>query len=202
MASYGDWSASGQVRIQYTTDGTTWQDIATVNAADGRYLWTATGIVSETVQIRFARSGDSSFVSAPTAAFKVLNGGIYYVNDGSTANDMYCTAAGRTYNGTTVRGRSPADPVNSLQAIIDNYPLQPGDIVYVDAGEYRIGDTVQITEADAGLPAKPVTIRGATNVWPLITLTNLLSDSACIAVYDANLTDGIHQQGLSLRTSG
>ena len=72
-----------------------------------------------------------------SAAFKVLNGGKYYVNDASIIGDIYCLAAGQAYNGTTVRGLTPNDPVNRIQDIIQHYPLQPGDSIFVGRGKLR-----------------------------------------------------------------
>ncbi len=54
----------------------------------------------------------------------------YYVNDGSTAGDIYCTAGGDDAN----NGTSSTTPKRTIQAIIDTYDLEPGDTVYVDTG--------------------------------------------------------------------
>jgi gliding motility-associated-like protein len=58
----------------------------------------------------------------------------YYVNDSSTAGDIYCTAVGDNDNS----GLIPALPKRTLQAAIDAAPA--GSTIYVDKGTYNQED--------------------------------------------------------------
>lgn len=78
-------------------------------------------------------------------------GSVYYVNDGQTAGDQYSTAVGNNANS----GTSPADPMASLNAVLNVYDLGPGDVVYVDVGTYALPANIRVTAQDSG-----VTIQG------------------------------------------
>jgi len=56
----------------------------------------------------------------------------YYVNDNSLTGDIYCSAIGNDAN----NGTDPSTPKATLKDILNDYDLEPGDIVYVDAGTY------------------------------------------------------------------
>ena len=194
--AYGDWTANPLVTLQYSIDGVNWIDIATVNYATGSYVWNTGVLTSTTVQIRFVHAGDATFHTAITSVFRVLNGRRFYVNDASTVGDQYCTAAGQTYNGTTVTGQTPANPVNSVQAIISNNVLQPGDTIYVDTGSYAITSSIAITENDAGTVSKPVTITGPTNSGAAVfTFQNATTLDECLLIYYAG-TVGKKAEGI------
>jgi CHU_C Type IX secretion signal domain/Periplasmic copper-binding protein (NosD) len=68
----------------------------------------------------------------------------YYVNDNSTAGDIYCTAAGSSES----KVGSSTSPFLSLQSIIDNFDLEPGDVVFIDVGTYN--EDITIGSADSG----------------------------------------------------
>jgi len=193
----GDWAGNELVVLQYSVNGTDWFEIATVPAADGQYVWETGLLVSGTVQLRFVRPGDPDFAVPVTAQFKVLNGGVYYVNDAETDGDCYCRAAGRPYDGVTVTGLTPDDPVDALADITAAYPLQPGDRVYVDAGSYLLASDVVITEEDGGHFLKPVTISGPTNgnsatLWH----TDPAASDACIVGMSSGSGAGLALEGL------
>ncbi|MCP3889034.1 MAG: hypothetical protein GY702_09200, partial [Desulfobulbaceae bacterium] len=160
----GNWGEGNRdITIQYSTDGTAWHDIATVNIDDGIYAWNTGTLSSNDVWIRFLRPGDNNFSIPTTPPFIVSNGTEYYVNDDTTNGDQYSTAAGQPYNGTTVTGRSPVDPVNQIQDIIEYNDLEPGDTIYVDAGNYSITSEIVFTEDDSGSEDKPILLTGPTN---------------------------------------
>ncbi|MBI3119347.1 MAG: S8 family serine peptidase, partial [Candidatus Hydrogenedentes bacterium] len=132
-------------------------------------------------QIRFVRPGDATFRTAETEAFQVWNGGQYYVNDSSVVNDMYCNVTGQTYNGTTVTGQTPNDPVSSIAAILTNYTLHPGDTIHVDTGSYTLASDLVFDAADSGTSSKPVTIKGSTNgTGTVVTHGNRAASTACL----------------------
>lgn len=75
----------------------------------------------------------------------------YYVNDGSTTGDIYCTAVGAAGNA----GTSPSTPKTTIAAIIALGGFANGDEIFIDAGTYN--------ESNISLPAKTFTIYGAGN---------------------------------------
>lgn len=106
--------------------------------------------------------GASPVVSSQTPTnFTYLNGTFaFYVNDASTAGDVYCTAPGNDEN----IGVGPGAPMASLGALLNRYDLEPGAIIYVDTGRYFHPGTLPVlTSQDSGLPAEPVLIQGSTN---------------------------------------
>jgi len=76
----------------------------------------------------------------------------YYVNDFDGTGDQYCTALGNDSND----GLSPDAPKGSVQAVMDAYDLEPGDVIWVDSGVYG---AVSVGAGDSGVrvvgPAAP-----------------------------------------------
>ena len=81
----------------------------------------------------------------------------YYVNDGSTTHDQYCTAPGHNNND----GLTPATPKASLGAILSTYDLEPGDVVWVDTGTYNPSANITIGGDDEGSAAGTLRIVGS-----------------------------------------
>ena len=74
----------------------------------------------------------------------------YYVNlagDEDFTDNEYTSAAGNDANS----GLLPAAPKASLRALLDEYDLGPGDVVYIDTGAYVLSTDVVIGEADSGV---------------------------------------------------
>ena len=74
----------------------------------------------------------------------------FYVNDGSTTDDLFCSATGNDTND----GLSPSSPKASVQSVVSTYDLEPGDTVYIDTGYYA--GSVQIGSEDSGSSSLPV----------------------------------------------
>ena len=81
----------------------------------------------------------------------------YYVNDGSTDLDEWCTGTGDDVND----GLSQATPKATVQAIIDTYDLESGDVVHIDTGNYILASNIEITESDQGAESAPVTFEAS-----------------------------------------
>lgn len=148
----GNFGSSDKVRIQVSTNaGISWTMLATnVPATQGAYAWTPKAAhQSPVAKWRVQSVADSSVSSENEHVFGVRTsadvGLSYYVNDASTDGDSYCTAAGSDAND----GGSPATPKATLQAVLDEFALLGGDIVYVDTGTYP-EQTVTFTLADSG----------------------------------------------------
>ena len=81
----------------------------------------------------------------------------YYVNDGDTLGDVYCTAAGDNAND----GLAPGTPKASLTALLAAVDLAPGAVVRMDTGIYISTGDIVVEAADGGSALLPVTLRGA-----------------------------------------
>src|SRR5205823_826627 len=75
------------------------------------------------------------------------NGHSYYVNDGSTAGDVFTTSKGDNLNS----GKSPDRPMATLAALLSAYLFQPGDTIYVDAGNYTLYRDIVLTAENNGV---------------------------------------------------
>ena len=81
----------------------------------------------------------------------------YFVNDFSTSNDEWCTAAGHDSRD----GISPATPKATVQAILDTYDLEPGDTVHIDTGTYDLAANITVEADDGGASGSPVTFEAS-----------------------------------------
>ncbi|NLZ62663.1 MAG: choice-of-anchor D domain-containing protein, partial [Lentisphaerae bacterium] len=163
---YGGISAEENAHIEYSTDaGRTWETLAeAVPLSAGFFLWdtSAVPIDSPVVLWRISLDSDPSVSDVSDNLFALRNHGTpftFYVNDGDTAGDMYCSAAGHSEN----LGVTPDRPMIDPQAVFDTYDLEPGDTVLLDRGRYDLTDTLWIGSSDGGAEGNPVIVQGATN---------------------------------------
>ncbi|HPJ71141.1 MAG TPA: right-handed parallel beta-helix repeat-containing protein, partial [bacterium] len=94
----------------------------------------------------------------------------WYLNDNSTANDIYTTHQGSD----SYSGQSPAFPFRTFSRLLDEN-LEPGDTVFVDTGTYQITAPVTIDDGDSGSDAGWVSFAGSRNsslIDGLLTATN------------------------------
>ncbi|HDL77548.1 MAG TPA: hypothetical protein ENG36_02130, partial [Lentisphaerae bacterium] len=162
------WAVGGDstghtVTLEFSADGgVTWSNIATnVPAADGAYLWNSVPYGSTMQGVwRITDESDTNVWDQTDSLFALRNAPItFYVNNGSTAGDVYCSAPG----GSSNDGLSPASPKLDLQDLLDTWDIEPGDTIYVDTGEYTLTDPITIDQFDAGEATNRVTIQGSTN---------------------------------------
>ena len=170
------WNARGAatnagifVSIFYSADGgSNWVILATnVSASAGSWIWDTT-LSAQTVQgklkIEIEPAGIGNPSTASVGVFSVRNKPFYfYVNDGSTLNDVYCDeAVGYNAKG---RGLTNTLPVADLNYLLAQYDLEAGDVVYIDTGVYRGLDPWRITQTDTAgsLTTNPVVFQGSTN---------------------------------------
>ncbi len=109
---------------------------------------------------------------------------IYYVNDGSTTHDLWCMALGNDANS----GLTPSAPKATVQDVLNDYTLRPGDEVRIDTGYYTLTSDIVVGGDDAGDSTNPLTFMASPygviinrnessngNVWslssPYVTLT-------------------------------
>jgi hypothetical protein len=181
------WAAGGvsgheTATIAYSADGgTTWTDIATgvslsSTPSGGEWTWDSSALPNSfnaLWRITVDGTGESDTSDTPFSLRNKVQA--FYVNDGSTNGDIYCSAVGVSTND----GLTKATPKASLQAILDEYDLEGGDTVYVDTGTYA--ETIRVIWSRSGEDGKPVTIVGNTNIldgtmFNGLATTNLVFD--------------------------
>ncbi|MGV3663164.1 MAG: S8 family serine peptidase, partial [Prosthecobacter sp.] len=99
-----------------------------------------TGLLPNTTY-NFRATATSSDGSTTSSNVSFTTGIAYYVNDGSTTNDAWCTAVGNDSN----NGLTPATPKATVQAIISTYVLEPGDVVRIDTGSYSLATDIVVS---------------------------------------------------------
>lgn len=148
------------------TETSNWKYRLEIGTVFGLFSTNITGLLSGTNYYYrcYAQSWAGYAWANATAVFTTkattnITGTAYYVNDGETNDDQYCTGTGNDLNSGTNR----ALPKESVQAILDTYNLGPGDCVWVDAGAYSLAATLTIANDDFGAAGNPVVIRGSTS---------------------------------------
>ena len=86
-------------------------------------------------RINLGAYGNTLTASHPPASTGAT-GTDYYVNDDSSELDYYCSSTGMDWPSHS--GTTPDSPLNSIQAIFNHHSLEPGDVIYVDTGNYAI----------------------------------------------------------------
>lgn len=161
----GAYAATSTVTIWLSKDnGETWSNLVVgVNATNGAYFYqnTSTNDRSSLVALwRVTLDADTNIWSRTATNFNYRNGAYaFYVNDSSTNGDVYCTTVGSDGN----LGISPGTPMATLTNVIGSYKLGPGDLVYVDTGNYPGTNVIVLTSQDSGTTTNPVVILGSTN---------------------------------------
>jgi hypothetical protein len=159
----GNLGAGATVNLEYSTNnGTGWSTITNGLAATNEaYTWVP-AFAHAAVLWRVVNATNAACVSTNAKPFSVRpatnTAFSFYVNDGITADDVYCSAAGSPSN----LGVATNAPKASLMGIVTNYSLRGGDIIYVDTGTYA-GQTVVIGGFDSGRAGSPVRILGSSN---------------------------------------
>jgi parallel beta-helix repeat protein len=142
------------VDLEYSADnGATWTPIADDVGMDplghGSYLWNPTAETNgNTALVRVLASQGAQPQDTSDGTFLVTNGGSdYYVNDNSQTDDVFTTAVGDNL----ASGKNPDQPMASLPALLAAYDLDPGDVVHVDSGTYRLYRGALLAAQDSGV---------------------------------------------------
>ena len=146
----------GTVNIDLLQNGVLVQNIAAGVPDNGSYAWTVPANVTLEAgyQVRVTANDGTQPSGASAQSFLIADSGDnFYVNDGSTTGDVYTTAVGNDANS----GADPADPMATLAALLQAYPLGSGDTIYLDTGNYTVLRNVMLDAAESG-----VTIVGPT----------------------------------------
>ncbi len=156
-----DWQSGDTANLSYSADsGQTWADMPgglELDANAGAFAWDITGLAgSPKYRARIAPAGAGAADISPED-FRIGQRAVYYVNDHSTTNDAWCTAAGSDTND----GLTPATPKATVQAVLDAYDLEPGDAVRIDTGTYVLAANITVVAADGGDAETPVTFEAS-----------------------------------------
>ena len=119
----------------------------------GNTTWSAgPATVGNTALMRVRANDGSQPTDTSDQGFLIANAGAdYYINDNSTAGDVFTSAVGDNANS----GKSPDRPMASLTALLAAYDLDSGDVIHLDTGTYSLIKNALITAEDSG-----VTLRG------------------------------------------
>ena len=158
------WQSSDTLNLEESDDsGTTWNAIAgagAVSVEGGAFSWDISAYASSSLyRVEATCNQDTSATdsSADDFQIRILNAITYYVNDSSTANDLWCTAVGNDGND----GLTPATPKATIQDVIDTYDLEPGDVVRIDTGTYILTANITVGSGDQGDSTAPVTFEAS-----------------------------------------
>jgi hypothetical protein len=162
------WSWNGlapndQVYVEFSADGgATWTNIATNVYADvgsSGLAWVTTNFPSTAQGVWRVCTTNGDTCGQTVILFAVKNDPLsYYINDGSTNGDVYCSVAGSSTNS----GLSPDSPLHSLETLLGRYKVEHGDTVYVDTGIYPRSSTLIISIPGLA-PTNYLVIQGSTN---------------------------------------
>ncbi len=198
VAANANGVADPRVDLQWSNNGTTWNNIATNQPMDrfgrGQSTWAIPSNLplGNNYRVRaISSSGTAAAEDQSDKPFELVNSGVsYYVNDGSSSNDVYTTAVGNDVNA----GKSPSQPMASLEAVFRTYDLNPGDTIYVDSGVYNLTRDLTITNGDSG-----VRILGPADRSAVIDRGNSQSNERAFILDNA---DGITFENLLIRDAG
>ena len=143
------------VRLEYSRDGRTWVTIATgltANNGVGEYQWDTTKFGdSFTAYWRVVSETNPSVSDATDQAFNVRN----------HAQEFYVATTGANTND----GLSAAAAMQNIQALLDRYDLEGGDVVHVAPGKYEKDKNLEVIWSRSGSEADgAVLIKGEEGV--------------------------------------
>ncbi|HEY0094259.1 MAG TPA: pre-peptidase C-terminal domain-containing protein, partial [Archangium sp.] len=105
------WTASGvsNVKLEYTTDGSTWTLIsASTPASAGSYTWVVPGTATTAAKVRVSDAANASLTDSSNAAFTITvpapPGPTPAITVETESNDTAAAASGRVGAGTSVSG--------------------------------------------------------------------------------------------------
>jgi len=166
------WAAGGMtngalVRLEQAGDGVDFSPFASnLLASSGSASWNVSSLPASDVarwRVVCQECGVSDQNDAPiTIRNQSL---VLYVNDSSQVGDVYTLAPG-SYTNT---GITPLQPLPDLGLVAQQFVLGPGDVIYVDTGDYQLTNTEGIViglignTLEKGEEGAPIRIVGSTN---------------------------------------
>lgn len=157
-----NWQGADALEIEYSDDaGASWTGMAgaaSVPVSDYAHAWDVSGVpVGLRYRVRLTCNEDPACTSSNAASFRIGGPLTWYVNDGSTSDDLWCSAPGNDLND----GGGPGSPKASVQAMLDACDLEPGDLLRIDTGLYNLTDNIVVEGWHSGSSNAPVTIEGS-----------------------------------------
>ncbi len=160
----------GTVNINLvTSSGSFVMNIATGVTNNDAFTWTIplSGItLDQYYKIQIVSVQYPTVSGSSNNGFQITNNGHdFYINDNSTAGDVYTSAVGNDLNS----GKSPDAPMMTLAALIATYEPGTGDVIYIDTGSYRLYRNIVLGTQNNGLAiigpqgAGAINNRGNTN---------------------------------------
>jgi parallel beta-helix repeat protein len=166
------------VRLRFSTDnGLSWTNIATnISVTADGFDWNPQGYPSTPVgRWEVQSESDPGVSDASDQAFFLRVGPFsFFVNDASTANDVFCDDIGRTTN----LGTSAFTPKSTIQEILDSYDIDGGDTIFVDTGHYALTNSDTFGLLDSGIATSFVRVVGSTNIWGQGTILDRFTTNA------------------------
>jgi len=200
------WVASGDatghaVRLEYSSDGgLTWTNIVGSNLPPGTstFIWNTTNFTSSILGLwRISSTVDTNVFDQSDDFFALRNEPLdFYVNDDSTSGDVFTQAIGASTN----LGVSPLAPKDSIQDILSEWDVEPGDTIFVDTGVYSNDTDVTFGQLDAGTTnaGELVTVMGSTNFADGGTVIDRKGGGNGIRMFRA---PGVHLRNLFIRNA-
>ena len=131
--AYGELAPSDNVNIDFSPDnGVSWSNIVQIPVTNLTYVWDTSGWDNTTMgRWRAVYTDNTNICSETESSLQLHASGMdFYVNDASITGDIYCAVAGSETNS----GLTPESPRGSIQSVLADYRLLPGDTVW---GGYR-----------------------------------------------------------------
>ena len=128
----------------------------------------------------------------------------YYVNDGSSIGDIYCTAIGNAGN----TGLTKANPKLTLTSILTAYSASfvAGDTIFIDSGNYnetQLSSPINgIVIQGAGELKTIIKNTGADDYFMLINDNNTVVSNLKLTGYNNQTISGVQALGVAANTSG
>ncbi len=155
----GPWEPGDLVRISWNGTNKTWEAIAFVPYELGYYDWDTTAWAPDHGQLMASRSnGVAQSHLTPALDLYLPTGLVFYVNDNSLSNDVYCSAVGDDSN----NGLSTNEPMATLRKFLQKYTLVPGDLIKIDTGSW-VMDSTRLLYDRAGSATGLVRFVGSTH---------------------------------------
>ncbi len=193
------WGASDALLLEYSLDGgTAWTNIATCtrSSSAGYFDWSRPPLSFNSPSGCWVRVSCADDASIHSEAFLENTyeppPTVFFVNDNSLSNDLWCTAVGDYMSD----GLSSNTPLDSIQTVLTRYNPTIGATIYVDAGTYLLySDLVLPNTGSGGGPSNDwLRVIGANRRATLIRQYGG-AGSCCLKIQQ----DFAHIEGLVLR---
>lgn len=142
---YGTTTAYGSI--------TSAQAVSTAGPISARVIGLSPSATYYFRAVAVTAAGDITYGAEGTLA----TGRVFYVNDSSTTNDLWCSAVGNDTN----TGASANSPKATLASLLTDHDLNGGDVVRIDTGTYTLTADITVTAADTGSTGNPVIFEGS-----------------------------------------